>query len=199
MITFAKKIALNKLISIFASGSGTNAEKLILHFSSHATISINAIFTNKENAGVIEIARKHQVPVFHFSNNSFENGVDVLNKLKEIRTDFIVLAGFLRKIPENIIRAYADKIINIHPSLLPKHGGKNMYGNRVHEAVLQSGDKETGITIHLVNEEYDKGLILAQFSCAVESEMTTEQIAKAVQALEHEYYKSTIEKFIEHV
>lgn len=199
MITFAKKIALNNLISIFASGSGTNAQKIIEHFSEHPSIHVNAVFTNKENAGVVEIAKAYNIPVHYFPNESFELGDDVLQKLNEIKTDYIVLAGFLRKIPENIVRVYSNRIINIHPALLPKHGGKNMYGMRVHEAVLQSADKETGITVHLVNEEYDKGQILAQFNCPVTPEMDAAQIAKAVQELEHKYYKSTIEKFIQHV
>jgi phosphoribosylglycinamide formyltransferase-1 len=190
---------LNNLISIFASGSGTNAQKIIEHFSEHSSIHVNAVFTNKENAGVVEIAKAYNIPVHYFPNETFELGDDVLQKLNEINTDYIVLAGFLRKIPDNIVHVYSNKIINIHPALLPKHGGKNMYGMRVHEAVLQSGDKETGITIHLVNEEYDKGQVLAQFSCPVTPEMDAEQIAKAVQELEHKYYKSTIEKFIQHV
>jgi len=194
-----KKIALNKLITIFASGSGTNAAALITYFKHHESISINAVFTNKENAGVVEIGKSNQIPVFFYPNEAFEKGDELMRKLNEIKTDYIVLAGFLRKIPKNIVRAFSDKIINIHPSLLPKHGGKNMYGMRVHEVVQQSGDKETGITIHLVNEEYDKGQILAQFSCPVTPEMNAEQIARAVQELEHEYYKSTIEKFIQHV
>lgn len=196
---FCKKIALNNLISIFASGSGSNAEKIIQYFSKHPSIRVNAIFTNNKNAGVVEIAKANNITVIFFPNESFEKGEDVLNKLKEIETDYIVLAGFLRKIPENIVRVYSDKIINIHPALLPKHGGKNMYGMRVHEAVKESGDKETGITIHLVNDEYDKGQILAQFSCAITPGMNAEHIARAVQELEHEYYKSTIEKFIQHV
>lgn len=194
-----KKIALHTHISIFASGSGTNAEKLLIYFSAHPTISINAIFTNKENAGVIDIAKNYGVPVFHYSNEIFENGVEVLEKLIAIKTDYIVLAGFLRKIPELVVGAYADKIVNIHPSLLPRHGGKNMYGKRVHEAAILSGDIISGITIHLVNEEYDKGKILAQYSCPIDPEMTAEDLAQAVQKLEHDYYKTTIEKFIQHV
>lgn len=186
-------------ISIFASGSGSNAEELIRYFRLHEQIRINAIFTNKENAGVVEIAKAYEIPVLCFPNDAFETGTKILLKLSEIDTEFIVLAGFLRKIPENIVEKYTDKIINIHPSLLPKHGGINMYGKRVHEAVLASGDNESGITIHLVNKEYDKGAVLAQYRCSINPEMQVEELAKKVQNLEHKYYKSTIEKFILHV
>jgi len=199
MITFVKKIHLTHKISIFASGSGSNADVLIHHFKKHPSILVHAIFTNKENAGVVEIAIKHGVRCYYFSNESFASGHEILKTLQDIETDYIVLAGFLRKIPMNIIQAYSDKIINIHPSLLPKHGGKDMYGKRVHEAVLAQGDSESGITVHLVNEEYDKGEILAQFSCAVDSTMLVDDLAKKIQDLEHAYYKTTIEKFILHV
>jgi phosphoribosylglycinamide formyltransferase-1 len=186
-------------ISIFASGSGTNAEKLLSYFSEHPVISVNGVFTNKENAGVRDIAKNYGVPVYYYPNPVFEEGLEILSKLQEIKTDYIILAGFLRKIPENLIAAYADKIVNIHPSLLPRHGGQNMYGKRVHEAVKASGDQQTGITIHLVNEEYDKGRILDQFACPVSPEMTVDDIAAAVQTLEHNYYKTTIEKLIQDV
>jgi phosphoribosylglycinamide formyltransferase-1 len=199
MITFVKKITLTHRISIFASGSGTNAEILIHHFKTHESIHVNAVFTNKESAGVVQVAEQNHTPCYFFSNESFEDGDLVLHKLLELKTDYIVLAGFLRKIPGNIIHAFTERIFNIHPSLLPKHGGKNMYGRKVHEAVLQSGDTETGITIHLVNEEYDKGRILAQFSCPVRPGMSVDDISQAVQLLEHQYYKSTIEKHIHHV
>lgn len=185
--------------SIFASGSGSNAEELIRYFRLHEQIRINAIFTNKENAGVVDVAKAYEIPLLCFPNDAFETGTKILLKLSEIDTEYIVLAGFLRKIPENIIEKYSDKIINIHPSLLPKHGGKNMYGKRVHEAVLENGDAESGITIHLVNKEYDKGAILAQYRCSTHPEMQVEALAKEVQALEHKYYKSTIEKYIIHV
>lgn len=186
-------------ISIFASGSGSNADILIRHFKTHPSILVHAVFTNKENAGVVEIANQHGVSCYYFSNEDFASGQKVLSQLQNLQTDYIVLAGFLRKIPTNIVQAYSDKIFNIHPSLLPKHGGKDMYGKRVHEAVLAQGDSESGITIHLVNEEYDKGKILAQFACSVEPNMPLEDLANKIQHLEHTYYKSTIEKFILHV
>lgn len=190
---------MNKQIAIFASGSGSNAKHLMQHFAEHKMFHVTAVFTNKTEAGVVSIAQEHRIPCFHFDNKAFQTGEKVLAKLQDLKIDYIVLAGFLRKIPTNIIQAYSDKIINIHPSLLPKHGGQNMYGKRVHEAVLASGDQESGITIHLVNEEYDKGRIIAQHHCPVLPSTTLEELMQSVQALEHQYYKLAIEKFMLHV
>lgn len=190
---------MNKQIAIFASGSGSNAKHLMQHFAEHKMFHVTAVFTNKADAGVVSIAHDHNIPCFNFDNEDFEIGEKVLDKLMQLDIDFIVLAGFLRKIPSKIIQAYSDKIINIHPSLLPKHGGKNMYGKRVHEAVLANGDSESGITIHLVNEEYDKGRILAQHSCEVKPNTDAETLMRDIQALEHQYYKLAIENYIRHV
>lgn len=187
-----------KKIVIFASGSGSNAEKIILHFKNNTLGNVVAVFTNNLHAKVLERAKSHDIPAYVFDREELNNG-NVLEKVEAIQPDLIVLAGFLLKFPENIIKEYPNKIINIHPALLPKYGGKGMYGMHVHQAVLDNQEKETGITIHYVNEHYDEGGIIFQQSVSVENCKTTECVAEKVHKLEHEYFPKVIERLITNI
>lgn len=184
-----------KNIVLFASGTGTNAENIILHFKNSAHVRVVAVFCNKENAKVLEKANNHQVPTVVFSKEDFQDQF-FLQKLNIFRPDLVVLAGFLWQLPEYFIKSYSDKIINIHPALLPKYGGKGMYGMNVHESVLKNKEKETGITIHYVNENYDEGEIIFQQSVMVENCLTAEEIAKKIHELEYQYFPTIIEKIL---
>ena len=181
-----------KKIAIFASGSGSNAENIINYFSSYPNISFPFILCNKKEAFVHERAKKLRIPSITFDKTQLENG-EILSLLQKEGIDFIVLAGFLLKVPENILSAYPDKIINIHPALLPKYGGKGMYGMKVHEAVVANGEKESGITIHFVNEKYDEGAIISQYKCEVLPGDSPEDVAQKVHGLEYEYFPRVIE------
>ena len=182
-------------IVIFASGAGSNAEKIILHFKKSNFAEVSAVFSNKVGAGVLEIARKNGIKSIVFDKDDLSKGF-VTEQIKEINPDLIVLAGFLWKFPSDIVALYPNKIINIHPALLPKYGGKGMYGRFVHEAVLANQEKETGITIHFVNEHYDEGEYIFQQSVAIENCKTPEEIAQKVHELEHRYFPEVIEKLI---
>jgi phosphoribosylglycinamide formyltransferase 1 len=184
-----------KNIVIFASGSGTNAERLIEYFKSNPEIRVKAVFTNNPKAGVIDKARKYFLPVYLFSKMDLQSEV-VLNELKKLNTDLIILAGFLWMIPEHIISSFNDKIVNIHPSLLPKFGGSGMYGNKVHKAVIEAKEKESGISIHLVNNEYDKGTILFQVKTTIAENETAETLAAKVHELELTYFPKVVEYYI---
>jgi phosphoribosylglycinamide formyltransferase-1 len=184
-----------KNIVIFASGSGSNAENIILHFKKSALANVAAIFSNKANAGVIERAQRQNIPTEIFSKEELSEG-KVLEKLKLFQPDLIVLAGFLLKFPGDIIARYPGKIINIHPALLPKYGGKGMYGMNVHRAIIENKESETGITIHYIDEHYDEGDIIFQKSVALNGNETCEEISEKVQRLEHEYFPSIAEKII---
>lgn len=184
-----------KRIAIFASGSGTNAENMIHYFSGSTTVKISLIVSNKNDAFVLERAKNHKIPSVVFTNKQMQNESELLNLLLE-NADFIVLAGFLLKVPTNIIEAFPDKIINIHPALLPKFGGKGMYGMYVHEAVKANQETETGITIHYVNENYDEGAIIFQASTNVDLEDTPESIAQKVHALEYEHFPKIIDQVL---
>lgn len=189
-------------LALFASGSGSNALKIMEHFSENSSVEVAFLLTNKQDAPIISLAREKGVEVLCFTNNEVENGEFLSNLCQERGVDLIILAGYLRKIPTELIVAFPEKIINIHPSLLPKHGGKGMYGKFVHEAVLKGKDAETGITIHFVNEEFDKGKIIAQFKCAVSETDTLESIQQKIQQLEHSNFSQVIEntlKLICHV
>ena len=183
-------------IAIFASGSGTNAEEIIKYFKNHEKISISLILSNNPKAFVLQRAENHQIPQFVFSRSTFykEKVVDEILKLNAI--DFIVLAGFMWLIPERFVKNYPNKIINIHPALLPKYGGKGMYGSFVHEAVVNNKEKESGITIHWVNEEYDEANIIFQAKCQVSPGDSADDVANKVHKLEYEYYPEVIEKTI---
>ena len=184
-------------IAIFASGAGSNAIKIIEHFKVNSHIAqVDCIITNKDLAGVYQVSTDYHTPIFKFDNLSFSNGEEVLDFLKQREINWIVLAGFLKKIPDSILEHYPNQIINLHPSLLPKYGGKGMYGDRVHQAVLNGKEKESGITIHLVNEEYDKGRILSQKKCLVSEFETVLSLKKKIQQLEHEYFPIAIEEEI---
>lgn len=186
-----------KSIAVFASGSGSNAENLIRFFKNHPSIRVELVLTNKEDAPVVLKAKNLGVEVLCFSNEAFENGLTVLQELDYRAIDWIVLAGFLRKIPLNIIHGYPNRIINIHPSLLPKYGGKGMYGMHVHQAVIDARESKSGITIHLVNEEFDKGEQLAQFETAIDSSDTPLSLAAKIHVLEQKHFPTIVEQIIQ--
>lgn len=185
-----------KNIAIFASGSGTNAENIAEYFKGNPNVCIKLILANKPDAFVLKRAEKFSIPTFIFNRYQFYQTEEVLNILKENLICFIVLAGFLWLVPDNILKAYPNQIINIHPALLPKYGGKGFYGSVVHEAVIRSGDNESGITIHYVNEIYDSGQIIFQARCQVEPDDTPESLARKVHQLEYEYFPVVIEKLL---
>lgn len=187
---------MRKKIAIFASGAGTNAEKLVSYFSGNREIGVGLIVSNRREAVVLQRAAALGVPAVHVSKVEFDDSQRILEVLSSHQIDFIVLAGFLLKMPDYLIRAYADRIVNIHPALLPKFGGKGMYGDRVHEAVLEAGESETGITIHYINEHYDEGQILFQATCPVFGDDTPGQLAQRVHDLEYAHYAPVIEAVI---
>jgi phosphoribosylglycinamide formyltransferase-1 len=186
-----------KRIAVFASGSGSNAERFFEHFKNSALAEVALVGANNPDAYVLERARRHGVPAWVFSNQQLKEVKPVLEKLQEEKIDFIVLAGFLRLIPPALVSAYPERIVNIHPALLPRWGGKGMYGMRVHEAVLQAGEVETGISIHYVNNQYDEGNIIFQASCPLEPTDTPEDIARKVHRLEHLHYPSVVEDLLQ--
>ncbi len=181
-------------IAIFASGSGSNAENIVHYFSGSSEFQFPLIISNQPNAYIHKRAETLKIPSFTFTKEQFFDAKPVLELLTEYNIDAIVLAGFLLKIPTLLIQHFQDKIINIHPALLPKFGGKGMYGARVHQAVKEAGETETGITIHYVNENYDDGNIVFQARCPVSADDTAEMIAAKVHLLEYEYYPQIIEK-----
>ena len=183
-------------IAIFASGAGSNAQKIIDHFMHSAHIKISLIVCNKPRAGVLNIAAKENIPPLLIDREKFFRGNAYTDELKESKIDFIVLAGFLWKIPAALIKAYPGKIVNIHPALLPKYGGKGMYGHHVHEAVINTKDKESGITIHYVDEHYDHGDSIFQATCPVLENDSAESLAQRIRLLEHEHYPKEIEKIL---
>lgn len=185
-----------KRIAIFASGSGSNAEGISRFFSHHPTIEVKVILTNKPDARVIERARNLGIPCHIFNRDDFYQTNKVLDELKTYGVDFIVLAGFLWLIPSNLLINYPKRIVNIHPALLPKYGGKGMYGSRVHQAVIDNMEKESGITIHFVNEEYDAGDIIFQAKCPVAAGDTADTLAEKVHELEYRYFPEVIESVV---
>ncbi|NLP57135.1 phosphoribosylglycinamide formyltransferase [Lutibacter sp. B1] len=184
-----------KRIIILASGSGTNAENIIKYFNNHKSISVVQVLSNKKDAKVLDRAKRLKVSNLSFDKNAFVNSNEVLDILKN-NADYIILAGFLWKIPAKIIEAFPNKIINIHPALLPKYGGKGMYGVHVHNEVVKNKEKESGITIHYVNENYDEGAIIFQKSVKIIPEDTPNDVANKVHKLEYEYFPKIIEKVI---
>ena len=183
-------------IAIFASGAGTNAQKIIEHFRDHLSIKIALIVSNNPNAGVLNIAAKENIPSLIIEKEKFFRGNAYVDELKNNKIDFIVLAGFLWKIPVALLKAYPQKIINIHPALLPKYGGKGMYGSKVHEAVLANKEKESGISIHYVDEIYDHGKIIFQAKCPVLENDTPDILAQRIHSLEHQHYSRVIEDLV---
>lgn len=182
-------------LAIFASGAGTNAENLIQYFEEKDNIEVTVIISNRSKAGVTDIASKHDVPHYLVTKEEFETSDKALQILKGMEVDLIVLAGFLLKVPDYILQAYPDRIVNIHPALLPDFGGKGMYGKYVHEAVVAAGKKESGITIHLVNENYDEGRILFQEKMNLSEGETPDTLTQKIQALEHEHFPQEVEKY----
>lgn len=185
-----------KSIALFASGNGSNAVNLIHFFQNHPQIEVKSLVCNKQEAPVVAKAESLGIEVLVFSNEEFESGLTVLQELDYRAIDWIVLAGFLRKIPVNIIRGYQNHIINIHPSLLPKYGGKGMYGKFVHEAVIGAKELKSGISIHLVNEEFDQGEILAQFETELALNDTSDSLAEKIQQLEHKHFPIIVEQTV---
>ena len=185
-----------KNIAIFGSGSGTNAENIIRYFANSSKIHIAVVLSNKVDAVIHARAKKLKVPSFSFSNAEFRDGTPILKKLAEYHVDFIVLAGFLPLVSPVIIDAFPNSIINIHPALLPKFGGKGMYGSHVHEAVVAAKETQTGISVHYVNERYDEGAVIFQAVCPVSPKDTVEDVEQKVHALEYAHYPRVIEQII---
>jgi len=185
-----------KRIAIFASGSGSNAQKIAEYFSARTDIEVSLILTNNPEAGVIQRARKFHIPVVIFDRKTFYETGRILKLLKNEGIDLIVLAGFMMLIPDFLVQGYVDKMINIHPALLPKYGGKGMYGSFVHEAVVAAKEKESGITIHFVNEHYDEGNVIFQTTCEVLETDTADDVAEKIHALEHYHFPRVIDEVI---
>jgi phosphoribosylglycinamide formyltransferase-1 len=181
---------------IFASGNGSNAENIINYFSDKQNINVSTVFSNRNNSKVLERANRLQVSTIAFNRKAFEDPACLLSMLQAIKPDLIVLAGFLWKVPHHIVTAFSGKIVNIHPALLPKYGGKGMFGMHVHNAVLENKEHETGITIHYVNEEYDEGAIIFQKAVEIEPEDSADTIAEKVHKLEYTYFPKVIEKVL---
>jgi phosphoribosylglycinamide formyltransferase-1 len=184
-------------LAIFASGTGTNAKNIIDRFRNHPIIKVSLIVCNKPGAGVLSITAEEGIPAMLIEKEPFFQGSAYVPQLREKEIDYIILAGFLWKIPEVLIKAYPRRIINIHPALLPKHGGKGMYGRFVHEAVIAGSDRETGITIHYVDEQYDHGEPIFQARVEVEPGDGPDTLARKVQVLEYEHFPAVIERIVE--
>jgi len=185
-----------KQIVLLASGAGSNVENIATYFERDPNITIAAVFTNQRDAKVLDRCNRLKINALYFNKQAFVDSDCVLNILKSLTPDLIVLAGFLLKIPENLVKAFPNQIINIHPALLPKYGGKGMYGMHVHNAVKENKDTETGITIHYVNENYDEGAIIHQAKTPVLPEDSAETIAEKVHMLEYEHFPRVIAKLL---
>jgi phosphoribosylglycinamide formyltransferase 1 len=185
-------------IAIFASGTGSNALNMINHFKDHEQIEVSLIVTNNPKAGVCEIAGQSGIPLLILSKEEARDGKFIFDKLNKVGIHYIVLAGYLKKIPEELTKAFHNRIINVHPALLPKFGGHGMFGKHVHQAVFDAKEKCSGITIHYVNEEYDKGAVIFQAECALEPEDSPEDIERKVRQLEQKHFAVEAEKVILH-
>jgi formyltetrahydrofolate-dependent phosphoribosylglycinamide formyltransferase len=183
-------------LAIFASGKGSNAEKIIEYFKGHPRISVSLIVSNKKDAGVLGIALRSQIKTLLIGKENFNHTDTYVQYLKDQGITHVVLAGFLWKVPDNLIQAFPKKIINIHPALLPKYGGKGMYGEHVHQAVIAAGEKESGISIHLVDEEYDHGKTIFQAKLAILPQETPDTLAQRIHQLEHQHYPKVIERWV---
>lgn len=186
----------NIRLAIFASGSGTNAQKIIDRFRAHPRIEITLVVCNKPGAGVLGIAEREGIPTLLLERERFLKGDAYIPILAQARIDWVILAGFLWKVPSVLVNAYPHHILNIHPALLPKYGGRGMYGHFVHEAVVAAGEPESGITIHFVDDQYDHGQTLFQATCALEPGDTPESLARKIQVLEHRHYPEVIEQAV---
>lgn len=185
-----------KRLAIFASGNGTNAVRINEYFKGHEKIEVAVILTNNKDAGVLEKTVNESIDQLIITNDEAKQGEYLLSLMRNHHIDFIVLSGYLRLVPRTLIQAFKGRIINIHPALLPKYGGAGMYGIHVHNAVKEAQEKESGISIHVVSEEYDKGEIIAQHRVALEKNDSPEDIQKKVQVLEHRYFALEIEKYV---
>ncbi|MCE2496213.1 MAG: phosphoribosylglycinamide formyltransferase [Flavobacteriales bacterium] len=187
---------MSKSLVIFASGSGSNAENIVRYFENHPEIEVRAILTNNPNAGVLDRADRLGIPGRVFNREKFRNPDYMLKVLRDFETDYIILAGFLWLVPSYLVESFERKMINIHPALLPAYGGNGMYGDNVHRAVVADGVSESGITIHFVNERYDEGVVIAQFTCPVNSDDTPDSLAERIHELEYAHFPPTIEQVI---
>ncbi len=183
-------------LAIFASGKGSNAEKIIQYLEDHPIVKVSLVVCNRPGAGVLDIAAHHGIKTLLIEKNLFENSSEYVQVLKNEGVTHVVLAGFLWKIPKNLVQAYNNKIVNIHPALLPAYGGKGMYGEKVHQAVIKAGEKQSGITIHLVDEHYDNGKTLFQATVDVLPVDNADSLAEKIHALEHEHYPRVISKWL---
>ncbi|MGV9002692.1 phosphoribosylglycinamide formyltransferase [Flavobacterium sp.] len=186
-----------KKIVMFASGNGSNVENIIRYFKNNSNVSVVGIFSNNQHAKVLERGKNHGILSESFTKTELNNDL-FLKKIEDLNPDLIILAGFLLKFPDAILNAFPNKVINIHPALLPKYGGKGMYGNHVHQAILENKEAETGITIHFVNENYDEGELILQQKISIKDCTTFEEIAAKVHELEHEHFPAVIEKLLTH-
>lgn len=187
---------MKKRIAIFASGSGSNAQKIMEHFKRNADAEVVLILTNNPQAYVLQRADNFEIPTHIFNRTEFYDTDDVIKLLKNLQVDLIVLAGFLWLVPPSLLKAFPNKVINIHPALLPKYGGKGMYGDHIHKAVLAAGEEESGITIHFANEQFDEGEILHQSRFKIEPTDTLEIIKFKIQQLEHHHFPRVIENLL---
>jgi len=190
---------LKKRIAIFASGSGSNAQKIMEHFKKHPEAEVALILTNNPDAYVLQRADNFEVPTHIFDKQEFYQTEEIIDLLKNLKIDLIVLAGFLWLIPQNLLAAFPKKIVNIHPALLPKYGGKGMYGDRIHQQVLANAEEESGITIHYVNEDFDAGEIIYQARFKIENGDDLEMIKFKGQQLEHQYYPKVVEQVLKKI
>ncbi len=186
-----------KRIVLFASGSGSNVENIVNYFQEKPNVTIAMVLTNKRDAKVLDRCNRLNISSLCFNKQAYSTSDTVLNLIKDANPDLIVLAGFLWKIPEKYVKSFPNKIINIHPALLPKYGGKGMYGDNVHKAVKENKESETGITIHFVNENYDEGAIIEQQKVTISPKDTHQEIAQKVHHLEYEYFPKVIERLLQ--
>ena len=190
---------MQKKLAIFASGSGSNAENICNYFANSSDIEVVLMCTNKRDAYIVKRAEKLDIPVVFISKSELNNFDDFHKKLQSAKVDIIILAGFLLKLPAIMIEYYPNRILNIHPSLLPKYGGKGMYGNKVHKAVLENKETESGISIHFVNQNYDEGEIVLQEKCVISEDETLETLTEKIHQLEHNYFPIAIEKTLKNL
>ena len=183
-------------IAIFGSGNGTNAQRISEYFAENPEVEVNTIITNKKDAYIVQRAKNLGIDCIYFSRHDFFETDNVLNYLKERNIDYVILAGFLWLVPQNLLSAFPKRIINIHPALLPKYGGKGMFGEHVHEAVIANHETQSGITIHFVDEHYDRGTTIFQATCDIAPDDTPDTLAQKIHKLEHEHFPKVIEKVV---
>lgn len=183
-------------MAIFASGAGSNAEKIMAYFENHPSIAVKVVLSSKKEAGVLQKAEKFGVETLIINKTAFFDTDTYIKALQNRDIDIIILAGFLWKVPENLVSAYRNRIINIHPALLPKYGGKGMYGHFVHEAVIRAGESQSGITIHVVDEVYDHGKHLFQATCLIDTGDSPDDLAEKIHLLEHRHFAEVIENYV---